>query len=190
MPIQFAPENNPAPRASPSLGYRELVFEDWKPIYEYWQHETFYKYCAVPVPTEEYVQGEVSRYLKYQVDNPRNDFYFAITEKTTERLIGLVSARRLLEAPDRAEIGFSIHHDFWGRGYATEAGRSIIEFCRAHLQTNTIIAHAVTSNTASHAVLQKLGFADLGLIANPKEIRGDFPHANIYELPLISPNVS
>ncbi len=54
------------------------------------------------------------------------------------------------------ELGWIIHRDFWGNGFATEAVKKIIEHfskqgCRC------FIAHCDTENAASCRVMEKLG---------------------------------
>lgn len=86
------------------------------------------------------------------------------------KLIGLISARLDPIEQSKVEIGFSIHHDYWCRGHAAEAGRVIMDFCKKHLPVKSFIAHAVEANTALHVVPMKLGFKDEGVIPIPKEI--------------------
>jgi ribosomal-protein-alanine N-acetyltransferase len=59
-------------------------------------------------------------------------------------------------------IGFWIHPDYWRNGYATEAGRAVIQFGFGNLAASKITtAHAVF-NTASKRVIEKLGFRFMG----------------------------
>jgi RimJ/RimL family protein N-acetyltransferase len=62
------------------------------------------------------------------------------------------------------ELGYWIARPFWGRGYATEAGRSLIEIARA-LGLRQLEASHFIDNPASARVLDKLGFESTGLIA-------------------------
>ena len=56
------------------------------------------------------------------------------------------------------EIGWSLHPDHWGRGYATEAGAAAIEYAFAHNDVDTLYSVILPENTASQAVAQRLGF--------------------------------
>ncbi|GJL65364.1 MAG: N-acetyltransferase [Nitrospirales bacterium] len=59
-------------------------------------------------------------------------------------------------------IGFWIHPDFWGQGYATEATRAVLDFGFSSLHASKIVtAHAIW-NIRSKRVIEKLGFRYTG----------------------------
>lgn len=62
----------------------------------------------------------------------------------------------------RAELGFWIGREYWGRGYATEAARALMDFARKSLRIGDFTATAAEDNAASIAVLRKLGFSEAG----------------------------
>ncbi|MEU4765517.1 GNAT family N-acetyltransferase [Actinosynnema sp. NPDC023794] len=55
-----------------------------------------------------------------------------------------------------AELGYRLHPDFWGRGYATEGASALVEHGRATGLTR-IVAYAMAVNTGSRRVLEKVG---------------------------------
>jgi len=55
------------------------------------------------------------------------------------------------------EIGYSLHPDAWGRGYATEAGVAAIDWAFANLGWDQIIHCIAPDNHASQRVAQRLG---------------------------------
>ena len=75
----------------------------------------------------------------------------------------LVGACGLGRRPSGAvELGFWIARPFWGRGFATEAGETLLEIARA-LRLPRLEASHFVDNPASGRVLDKLGFSDTGL---------------------------
>ena len=60
------------------------------------------------------------------------------------------------------ELGYWLGEPFWGRGYATEAGRAVIRFGFEALGLNQILAGHFEENPASGHVLEKLGFRYIG----------------------------
>jgi RimJ/RimL family protein N-acetyltransferase len=56
------------------------------------------------------------------------------------------------------EIGFQLRHDAWGRGFATEASRSVIRHAFERLGATRIFAGHHPRNHASRHTLEKLGF--------------------------------
>jgi len=65
---------------------------------------------------------------------------------------------------DRAELGYWIGMPFWGRGYATEAGRAIVRVGFEEHGLNKIFAHVFKRNPASARVLQKIGMRSEGML--------------------------
>lgn len=66
-----------------------------------------------------------------------------------------------LGRPDEPELAFEFLRQFWGRGFATEASRAIVDRAAA-LGYDTLAATVREWNTASLTVLGKVGFVDTG----------------------------
>lgn len=80
---------------------------------------------------------------------------FAVTQGDAG-LIGAIGLR--IEAIHRrAELGYWIGVPYWGRGYATEAARAVIELGFGALGLHRIYATHLTRNQASGRVMQKVG---------------------------------
>jgi len=62
------------------------------------------------------------------------------------------------------ELGYWIAKSFWGRGYATEACVALVDIART-LGLPSLEGSYFTDNPASARVLDRLGFAPLGLVA-------------------------
>ena len=69
-------------------------------------------------------------------------------------ICGLVK-REFLSAPD---LGFALLPDYLGRGYATEAARSVVAHAKAILGIEKLYAIAKRSNERSARVLDRVGF--------------------------------
>jgi len=59
----------------------------------------------------------------------------------------------------RGELGYILDKRHWGRGYAAEAARAVLDWCSQTQGCTEFIAHCDAENTASRRVLEKLGFA-------------------------------
>ncbi len=57
-----------------------------------------------------------------------------------------------------AEIGYWVAEPFWGKGYATQAVRMMVDYAFQHFDFTRIYASAFDHNFASHRVLEKAGF--------------------------------
>ena len=72
-----------------------------------------------------------------------------------------VSAGQSPGTPPEVEIGWHLHPDAWGNGYATEAARAVLDDAFAQGLTR-IIAVTNIGNDASQAVCRRLGMTHLG----------------------------
>ncbi|HVF94950.1 MAG TPA: GNAT family N-acetyltransferase [Sphingomonas sp.] len=81
------------------------------------------------------------------------------------------------------EFGYWLTPDAWGRGYATEAGRAVIDIARRALPVVRLEAGYFADNPASGNVLRKLGFRDTGRRERrPSRARGALVDAVVMEL--------
>ena len=85
---------------------------------------------------------------------------YAVTLGSTGEIVGSIALRIDADRTDDtvADIGYWIGTPYWGNGYATEAGRAIIDRAR-ELGVQTIILKYFDGNDASRRVSEKLGFA-------------------------------
>ena len=60
------------------------------------------------------------------------------------------------------EIGYALKRSAWGKGYATEACRRLVQFAFSETSLKKILATFYEENTESIHVLAKVGFSDQG----------------------------
>lgn len=78
-------------------------------------------------------------------------------------LVGAISLR--IELPQRrAELGYWIGVPYWGRGYATEAVRAMLEFGFRRLSLHRVYAFHFERNPASGRVMAKAGMQREGTL--------------------------
>jgi len=80
-----------------------------------------------------------------------------------ERDGALVGMCGLDPRQDGVELGYWLGVPFWGRGYATEAARALIDYAFAELGHEVLQSGARVSNPASRRVLEKCGFQWTGV---------------------------
>lgn len=89
---------------------------------------------------------------------------WGITLINSEKLIGIIGYELWFPDHHRAEIGYTLAHEHWGKGYATEALRGAANYGFSQLKLNRIEATAQPDNQASWHVLQKVGFQREGFL--------------------------
>ena len=61
------------------------------------------------------------------------------------------------------DVGFAVLASMTGQGYATEAGRALVDWARLELGLPGVLGFAAPENVASRRVLVKIGLRDRGL---------------------------
>ena len=103
-----------------------------------------------------------SQFRDYKNGNLVN---YAVVLKDPDLLIGSMGLS-IDNKLNEGEIGFWIAVDFWGKGYCTEAARSVIEYGFSTRKLDRIFAFHFSGNIASGKVLTKIGMNQEGVIKN------------------------
>jgi RimJ/RimL family protein N-acetyltransferase len=81
---------------------------------------------------------------------------WAVAERGTGQLTGRVGCWQPEGWPG-LEVGWTLRREFWGRGYATEAGRTALEYAFSRLGQSHVISLIHPANGRSIAVALRLG---------------------------------
>ena len=81
---------------------------------------------------------------------------WAVEHQATNALLGRCGLQYLPET-DEVEIDFLLGRDFWGQGFATEAGQASMQFGFHELGLTTVVGIVHPENLASQGVLGKCG---------------------------------
>lgn len=100
------------------------------------------------------LEKEIENGEKYQVQ------YWPVFELTSNKFIGCCGLRPYSDS--KYEIGFHLRPEFWGKRYATEAAKAVIDYAFSILKTEALFAGHNPNNTVSSKVLLKLGFSYIG----------------------------
>jgi len=111
-----------------------------------------------PTPRREIVDDVLPAFLDHYERFAGLGFWAAM-EKSSGRFVGWFHFRPATDArPDEVELGYRLRKSFWGKGYATEASRLVLERAAASF-SGEILAMIDPANTASQNVARKLGFS-------------------------------
>ncbi|MFI6228129.1 GNAT family N-acetyltransferase [Micromonospora echinospora] len=106
---------------------------------------------------------------RWELRGSRDGWYdiWAVELRGTGQVVGTTMIKQLPGPDDPVlsddiEVGWHLHPDHWGNGYATEAARALIDREWAHTSTEQIYAVTDPDNEASKAVTRRLGMSYLG----------------------------
>lgn len=94
--------------------------------------------------------------------------------------LGDVSLAPIDERRGWANLGYWIHPDHQGRGYATEAARMVLTHGFDELRLHRISATIVGENDASKRVVEKLGFVHEGTKRDDAYLDGEYVDREVY----------
>jgi RimJ/RimL family protein N-acetyltransferase len=137
---------------TPRLRLRRARLGDLAALHAVMSHPLAMRYWSTP-PHK--AIGETRAWLEAMIAAaPQESDEFVIEREG--RVIGKAGCWR---AP---EIGFFLHPYHWGRGFAGEALQAVIPRIFTRFPINAITADVDPRNTASLALLARLGFAETG----------------------------
>jgi RimJ/RimL family protein N-acetyltransferase len=143
--------------------------EDAEDVFAYSSDEAFcYFLIPSPAPT---TRAEVEQDLAAVLRTPWHDYpRFAVV--LHGQVVGEVNLK--IERSDRiASLGYSIARQHWGKGFATEAARAVIDYGFRAFGLAKVYARADPRNAASVRVLEKLDMQREGLLRSHVIRRGE-----------------
>jgi [ribosomal protein S5]-alanine N-acetyltransferase len=85
-------------------------------------------------------------------------FYWILRQKDPEQSVLIGSGGFLAHKNGTLELGYSLLAEYHGRGYATEAVQSMVQWASSGLKRDSVIAYTYPHLKASIRVLEKNGF--------------------------------
>jgi RimJ/RimL family protein N-acetyltransferase len=107
---------------------------------------------------------------------------WAIVLREQDRLIGAIGMRNWTLEHARAEVGYVLSREYWGKGFASEALKVVLAFGFSRMGLNRIEAKCVPENKGSIRVLEKSGMRREGLLRESEFSKGKFADLNIYSI--------
>jgi RimJ/RimL family protein N-acetyltransferase len=128
-----------------------------------------------PTPRREVETDLLPAFLGYYERFAGYGFWAAV-EKSTGQFVGWFHFRPAKAAPPgEVELGYRLRKAAWGKGYATEGSRALIEKGFSALGVKRVVASTMVVNVASRRVLEKAGLKFVRIFHQewPDKIEGD-----------------
>ena len=127
-------------------------------------------------------QRFISELTASHPDNAGEWFQFAVALGGTGELIGDCAARPQADDLRQVEIGFTIAPAHQGRGYATEAVRSLIGYLFGARCKHRVSASSDERNLASIRVLERIGMRREGHLRESSWAKGEWTDDLLYAI--------
>ena len=147
------------------------IFSDPK-VMRYWS-----SLPLADVAAAEKLLAEIHSYFE-----KRNLFQWGVARQTDNRIIGTCTLFHLDPDNRRAEIGYALGSENWGKGYMGDALKLLLNFCFDNLNLHRLEADVDPQNTASIKVLERLGFQREGYLRERWLVGGNVQDSLFYGL--------
>ena len=94
----------------------------------------------------------------------RTHLNWVVTERQDDTVIGTCTLFHFEPRHRRAEIGYALRSDHWGKGFAAEAVTLALDWAFRTLALHRIEADIDPRNAGSRKLLERLGFASEGFL--------------------------
>ncbi len=161
------------------LSLRKQTPEDAAHIFSIRSDERVMKYMDSKMhQTEEdskvFVSENTSMY------NERKGLFWVLVEKESGNSIGDFSFWDIDRKNSRAEIGYTLKPEYWGKGYMKEAMGVLFRFGFEQLNLHSFEANINTANEGSRKVLKAMGFQKEAYFRENYFFNGEYLDSEIY----------
>ncbi len=151
---------------SERLTFRDFTPQDYPQFASVFSNPLVMRYAYRACITDE---GEMHDYfetvLKNAAEQPRMLYEFAVHIQSSGEFAGFadIHAEYILAGQRRAELGYFLLPEHWGRGYATEIARALVDVSFRTLGLHKVVGSCNEHNDASAQVMQKAGMRKEGV---------------------------
>ena len=135
---------------------RPFELSDIDIVFKIYSDAEIMEYLPVPVMDFDTAQRHLDRIIACWKAIPQVNYEFAVVDKQTNEKIGRAEITR--NYPERSVmIGWILLKSAWGRGYATQIAKALIEHCFCKLNVHRVYARCHPDNIGSWRVMEKCG---------------------------------
>lgn len=169
------------PIKTPRLVLRPFRPDDLDALHKIQSREDVVQYLYETPRTLAESQATLDRYMATTALEAEGDaLRLAVTVEG--EVIGHVMLQWLSEVHRGGEVGFVLHPDHHGRGYATEAAREMLRLGFEGLDLHRIIGRLDAANIASGRVLEKLGMRKEAHFRQNEMVKGRWADEAVYAM--------
>lgn len=172
--------NEPIRLVTPRLVLRELRLDDWRAAAVSDTDPEVVRYGTTDVLDEAGTRKYLERALKEATETPRLTFDLAITVPGDDRFLGRTGLK--IERPEHREacVWFTLQRDHWGRGFASEALRAVLDLGFDHLGLHRAYGDCDPRNLRSARVMEKVGMKREAHLRENWWLKGEWCSSFIY----------
>ena len=168
------------------LRSRRLVIRDFMPgdlgsLHAYAERPEVTRHLLWGPNTVEQSRATLGEFIAQQQVRPRVRYDLALA-LPGGKAIGGVSLHLDDMRLGNAEIGYVLHSDYWGGGFASEAAQLVAAVAFEIWPLNRLWARCTEGNRASRRVLERLGMRHEGTLLRAERLDGEWHNVMMYAL--------
>jgi RimJ/RimL family protein N-acetyltransferase len=173
-----------APLRTERLLLRTMTGADVDDIHDYQSRADVCRYLTFEPRSREEVSERVAKYATAVTLNGDGDYWQLAVERASEpgRVIGDVYFTIKSVANATGEIGWTLHPDFRGHGYMTEAASAVLEIAFTELRLHRVTAELDPRNDGSVALCRRLGLREEAHFVEDLWFKGGWGDTGIYAI--------
>lgn len=145
------------PVVTDRLVLRRFVPTDFDAFADWHGRVEVYRYLHQPVPGPEAVQAKFAAALEGPFAGDDDELRLVVALRQGGAALGQVKLKIASRAALQGEIGYIFHPDAGGRGYATEAVATLLDFGFGECGFHRLFARLDPENRGSVGVVERLG---------------------------------
>ena len=171
------------PLETERLTLRPFTAGDFDAVYSYRSREDVARYLYWEPNTEQEVHRALEQKAASTSIRSEGDVLaLTVVVRETGLLAGDVSLYFVSDEHQQAEVGYIIHPDHAGKGYATEAVRALLGVAFDDLGLHRVVGRLEARNLASARVLEKLGMRREAHLVENEWVRGEWQSELVYAI--------
>ena len=171
------------PLETERLLLRPFAPGDFDALYAYQSRPDVTRYLYWGPRTQDEVREALEKKLASTAIRSEGDVLsLAVVLKENDELVGDFILHWTSEEHQQAEIGYIIHPEHAGHGYATEAGRILLRIAFQDLGLHRVTGSADARNAASGRVLEKLGMRREAHLVENEYVKDEWQSEVIYAI--------
>ncbi|MGH2552749.1 MAG: GNAT family N-acetyltransferase [Chitinophagaceae bacterium] len=175
------PDFNPFPELiTERLRLRRITMEDAPEIYFLRSDPSVLKYLGKEPATSIKEAEEFIKNINEGIENNNAIIWAIVLAEYPSKVIGTICYWRMLKEHYRAELGYVLNPEYWGKGIMKEAIRKVLEYGFATLEIHSVEARINPGNIASSAVLEATGFIREAYYKEDYFYKGKFEDTAVY----------
>jgi ribosomal-protein-alanine N-acetyltransferase len=166
---------------APRLCLRPVHEDDVDALYRIFSHPEVMRYWGAPALADREAAVQLLKEI-HDGFQGRRAMKWGVAQRTDNALIGTTTLFNLNLENRRAELGYGLDRNYWGKGYMTEALQALLHYAFEGLGLHRLEADVDPRNAASIRTLERLGFQREGYLRERWQVNGEIQDALFFGL--------